>query len=61
MGYDCVILFRNTSNGRVGFVGQESDPDKMEVFPNEDEAIKAADDVPILRAHPYQIVQLDEI
>jgi hypothetical protein len=58
MGYECVVLFRNTLNGVVGFVG---DDDKPTVFANSDEAIEACKTVPICRIYPYQIVELDEL
>lgn len=58
---ECVILFRNAQNGVVGFVGQEGDPDKMEVFDDMEDAIRASERVPILRVFPYQIVELDEL
>lgn len=56
---DHVILFRNTLNNRVGFV--TDDNGEMLVFPNQDAAVAATDIVPILRAYPYQIIELDEI
>lgn len=56
--YECVILFRNTMNDTVGFVG---DDDKMAVFPNRDAAIEATTFVPVCRVFPWQIVELDEL
>lgn len=56
---DCCILFRNTSNDRVGFVSDEAG--ELAVFPDMDAAIEAAEMTPICRAYPYQIVQLDEL
>lgn len=56
---ECVILFRNTQNGRVGYVG---DGDEIAVFTDYDEAVSAAlNDVPICRAFPWQVVELDEL
>jgi hypothetical protein len=55
---ECVILFRNTQNGRVGFV---SDGDEIAVYPNYDEAAKASDDIPICQAFPHQIVELEDL
>jgi hypothetical protein len=57
---ECVILFRNTLNKRVGFV-TEDDCESIAVFPSRDEAIKAAFNVPICAAYPWQLVELDEI
>jgi len=57
---ECVILFRNTSNQRVGFV-TENDCENIAVFSDRDEAIKAAFNVPILQVYPWQLVELDEI
>ena len=56
---DCVILFRNTINNRVGFVSDEDG--ELRVFPNQDVAIAVAEEVPICRAYPYQIIALDEL
>jgi len=60
MNGQCVILFRNTMNKRVGFV-TEDDLENIKVFPNMHDALEAVGDVPILRAYPYQIIELDEI
>lgn len=59
---ECVILFRNTQNGSVGFISYERD-DQMAVFKSEDEATKFAlsGESPVLRAFPWQVVILDEI
>ena len=57
---ECVILFRNTMNKRVGFV-TEDDCESIAVFPDRDEAIKAAFNVPICQVYPWQLVELDEI
>lgn len=57
---ECVILFRNTMNKRVGFV-TEDDCENIAVFADRDQAIKAAFNVPILQAYPWQLVELDEI
>jgi hypothetical protein len=58
---ECVILFRNTQNNRVGFVIDGDDPCEIAVFPHRDAAIDVAAHIPILRAFPYQIVELDEL
>lgn len=57
--YECIILFRNTRNNKVGYVS-DGDGD-LAVFANRDEAIETARDVPICRAYPYQIIELDEL
>lgn len=56
---ECVILYRNTGNGSVGFVSDGEDG--MHVFENEDAAIEAASRVPVCKIFPYQIVTLDEL
>jgi len=57
---ECVILFRNTINNRVGFV-TEDDAESIAVFVDRDKAIEAAFQVPILQAYPWQLVELDEL
>jgi hypothetical protein len=57
--YECVILFRNTMNDRVGFVTDAEG--EMRVFANRDEALAEADHVPILQVYPWQLVELDEL
>lgn len=59
--YECVILFRNTQNGRVGFIAANDDPGEIAVFKNRDEAIACTEWQPLLRAFPYQIVEVDEL
>lgn len=56
---ECVILWRNTSNGRVGFLSDENG--EISVFENWDEAVDVAADHPICVAFPFQIVELDEL
>lgn len=58
---ECVILFRNTQNGRVGFI-DEADG-QISVFENEDVALDFAlsGRSPVLTAFPYQVVKLDEL
>ena len=58
---DHCILFRNTSNGRIGFVSEGDDSDVIAVYPDLDAAVEASENVPILRAYPFQIVCLDEL
>jgi hypothetical protein len=55
-----VILFRNTSNQRVGFVSFD-DRGELAVFASREEAETAAHDVPICQGYPYQIVEADEL
>ena len=57
---DCVIMFRNPSNGMVGFIyGEEID--QPLVFKHMDDAIAFAEGRPMLHAWPYQIVELGEL
>lgn len=56
----CIIIFRNGGNQRLGFVSYD-DRDELAVFASREEAEKAAHDVPICQAYPYQIVEVDEI
>lgn len=58
---DCVVLFRNPSNGAVGFICKEDGSDSLLVFPNEDAAVAMALEHYMLRVWPYQIVVLDEL
>ncbi len=59
---ECVILFRNTGNGKVGFVSEsEEHSDNIATFQHREAALAAVPEVPILRAFPYQIVELDEL
>ena len=57
---ECVILFRNTGNGEVGFVS-DGDSYKIMVYRDREAAIRDVPNVPILRAFPYQIVEMDEL
>lgn len=58
---ECVILFRNTQNGRVGFI--DDGDGQISVFENHDVAVDYAlmGGSPVLRAFPYQIVELSEL
>jgi hypothetical protein len=58
---DHVILFRNTGNGVIGYVSVGDENDNIATFPSREAACAAAHRVPICRAYPYQIVELDEI
>lgn len=57
---ECVILYRNPWNKKVGFVS-DGDSDEIQVYANNEAAERDAPNIPILRAAPYQIVSLDEI
>lgn len=54
-----VILFRNPSNGRVGYIGEEGDPEEIATFNSLPEAEEFAKGHTLLEAWPYQIVELD--
>lgn len=55
---ECIIIFRNTSNQRIGYVTFDERGD-LAVFKDRDEAEKASRKVPICQAYPFQIVELD--
>ncbi len=57
---ECIIIFRNPSNGAVGFIHGE-EPDQPLVFKHMDEAVAFADGRRLLQAWPYQIIELDEL
>lgn len=57
---ECVILFRNTGNNRVGYV-RDGDSDQIQVYRDHDAAVRDVPNIPILRAFPYQIVECDEL
>jgi hypothetical protein len=57
----CVILWRNTQNGCVGFITETDRPDEIAVFADRDEAESLADRHPVLRAFPHQIVDLEDL
>lgn len=56
---ECVILWRNTQNGAVGFISNEEGD--LEVFANRDDAVSCALNSSLLQAFPYQIVELEEL
>ncbi len=58
---DCVILYRNLENGKIGFITDDSG--ELAVFPDFDAAVTAVESetIPILQLYPYQIVILDEL
>lgn len=58
---ECVILWRNTQNGRVGYIHDGSEFEEIAVFPNEDAAIDLATKHALLQAFPYQIVPLEDL
>lgn len=57
---ECIILYRNTGNGAVGYVS-DGDGDKIMVYRDQEAAIRDVPNIPILQAFPYQIVMLDEL
>ena len=57
---ECVILFRNSTNNKIGFV-TEDDCESIAVFLDRDAAIKAAFNVLVLQAYAWQLVELDEL
>lgn len=56
---ECVILWRNTQNGSVGFISD--DTGELEVFASFDAAQELASEHHLLRAFPYQIVKLEDL
>lgn len=56
---ECVILYRNTQTGFVGFV--TNDDGELEVFEHRDAAIFAIEHTTVCKVFPCQIVELDEI
>lgn len=61
---ECVILYRNTQNDKVGFVTDGEDSlglPLIAVFKHIDDAIEAASYTTVCKAFPYQIVELDEL
>lgn len=58
--YECVILWRNTQSNKVGYVS-DGDGDQIMVYADRDAAIRDVPNIPILRAFPYQIVEMDEL
>lgn len=57
---ECVILYRNTRNQKVGYVS-EGESDKIAVYNDQEQAIRDIPNILILRTYPYQIVELDEL
>ena len=55
---DHIILCRNPVNKSVGFV-DTGDDGQVAVFESERAALEAVPTVPILRAFPWQIVELN--
>jgi hypothetical protein len=59
---ECVILFRNPTNDRVGFVANGEDDDGIAVFEGPHEADEVAQTVPVIKAGwAYQIVELEDL
>lgn len=57
---ECVILYRNTGNQRVGYI-RDGDGDEIMVYRNYEAALRDVANIPVLRAFPYQILELDEL
>lgn len=59
----CVIFFRNTGNGRLGFISDGDRPDEIAVFKDYEAASDFCRDgsSPVLRAFPYAIVELEDL
>lgn len=57
---ECVILFRNTGNQKVGYIS-DGDGDEIMVYRDREAAIRDVPNIPILQAFPYQIVEVDEL
>lgn len=51
-----VILWKNTQNGRVGFIGYD---DEIAVFDSVQDAENLAREHPLLQAFPYQVVEVE--
>ncbi len=58
---DCIIVFRNPRNGAIGIIREDDDSDDPFVLPDRDAAIAFAQSHPLLRAWPFQILELDEL
>lgn len=58
---ECVILFRNPSNGTVGVMKPDANEDGSLAFPNRETAIEVCQTHPLLQAWPHQLVELDEL
>lgn len=61
MSIQCVILWRNTQNGAVGFISDEHRDGEIAVFESYEEAEALADTHHLLRAFPFQIVLLEDL
>jgi hypothetical protein len=60
MPTECVILYRNKQNGKVGYVSDGED-DKIAVYNDHDGALRDVPNIPILRVSRYQIVELEDL
>lgn len=59
---ECVILWRNTGNGMVGYLSRSDEQtDEIAVFNDFEAALRIAHQHPLCKAFPYQIVVLDEL
>lgn len=55
---ECMIVWRNTGNGKVGTI-TDGDSDNAMVYRDYDAAVSDIPNIPILRAYPYQIIELE--
>ena len=55
----CIIVWRNPTNGRIGFISEDDRPDELYVFLDENDAEKCARDHPLLSHVSYQIIELE--
>lgn len=53
-----IILYRNTENGKIGFVTDE-DGESIKVWPSYQAALADVPNVPILRAYPHELIEFD--
>lgn len=61
MSNECVILWRNTQNGKVGYIA-DGDSDRIMVYANYRQALHDIPNIPVLQAgFPYQIVELENL
>ena len=55
----CIIVWRNPTNGRIGFISEDDDSGELAVFLDEDAAKTCAREHPLLSHVSYQIVELE--
>lgn len=57
---ECVIIYRNPWNKMIGYVA-DGDSDKIAVYRDRDSAEHDVPNILILKAAPYQIVELEDL